>query len=314
MQSWAARKFIDIPVDDARIRWRGFMADDERAVEAMLEAEERRQVRERLARVMKAGRLTGSAFLVMATMEAPLEEPLVVERLREGDLENLLVYDRFDAAVAERDTDPFSPSYGQPLRYRFTGRGAPPLLVHTSRVLRFDGLMPLSVTGWQAYDQDWGVSELVAVILSVLQDAGIAGGIAHLASEASVPVIKLQEFKTALAGQKPEYGLSVDEIGEAISMRRSMYRTLFMDIEDEFERVSVQFGGLADLMDRFARRLAAAADIPATRFWGTSPVGMNATGESDMRNYALRVAAMQEAKLLRRRREVNFDIESHGSP
>ena len=294
VQSWAARKFIDIPVDDMLIRWRTLSGDD---VEPMAEAEARHQIRRKLANAMKAGRLYGSAFIVIATSEAPLFEPLIPDRVRPGDISNLIVFDRFDAAIAQRDRDPFSPTYGEPLTYTFTGRGSPVLTVDSSRVLRFDGIMPLSAIGWQAYDQDWGVSEIVPVMLSILQDAGIAGGVAHLAAEASVPVIKLQDFKTALAGGNTESGLSVAELGEEINMHRSMYRTLFMDMEDEFERVSVTFAGLADLMDRFAKRLAAAADIPATRFWGQSPVGLNATGESDMRNYALHVAAMQEAKL-----------------
>ena len=302
VQSWAARKFIDIPVDDMLIRWRTFEGEgeDEAAVEAMESTELRHRVRDRLSRAMKAGRLTGSAFLVMATAEAPLDEPLIPERVRPGDLLNLIVYDRFDASIVERDTDPFSPEYGQPLRYRFSGRGAPMLSVDASRVLRFDGLTPLSSTSWQAYDQDWGVSELIPVVVSLLQDAGIASGVAHLAAEASVPVVKMHNFREALAhGGKSDDPdeVSPDRMGEEINMRRSLYRTLFLDKEDEFERVTVTFAGLADLLDRFALRLAAAADIPATRFWGRSPVGLNATGESDMRNYALRVAALQQALL-----------------
>ena len=294
VESWAARKFIDVLVDDMLIRWRTFLGDD---AEEMMEAEARHQVRDRLARVMKAGRLYGSAFIVIATGDAPLIEPLDSDRIRPGDLRNLIVFDRYDAAISQRDRDPFSPTYCEPLSYRFTPRSGGTLEVDASRVLRFDGIKAPSLTGWQAYDQDWGVSEIVPVLLSILQDASIASGVAHLASEASVPVIKTQDFKRALAGEPSELGVSVEEMGAEINLYRSIYRTLFMDTEDEFERVTVNFAGLADLMDRFARRLAAAADIPATRFWGQSPVGMNATGESDMRNYAVRVAAMQESML-----------------
>ena len=301
VEPWAARKFLDIPVDDMLIRWRRFLDElDEAAAQAMREAEERHRVQDKLAQVIKAGRLYGSAFLVMATMEAPLNEPLAVERVRPGDLKNLLVFDRYDTSIVARDPDPFSPTYGEPLSYSFTGRGSPTLVVHASRVLRFDGLRPLSVTGWQAYDQDWGVSEVVPVIVSVLQDAGIASGATHLTGEASVAVVKMHNLKEALAqgGQSAEPDdVGPDTMGEEINRSRSIYRTLFLDSEDEFEQVAVTFAGLSELMDQFARRLAAAADIPATRFWGQSPVGLNATGESDMRNYALRVAAMQKAKL-----------------
>ena len=49
---------------------------------------------------------------------------------------------------------------------------------------------------------------------------------------------------------------------------------------EDFTRVAVVFAGLADLMDKSAARIAAAADIPLTRFLGSSPGGLNATGES----------------------------------
>ena len=44
--------------------------------------------------------------------------------------------------------------------------------------------------------------------------------------------------------------------------------------------------------------MAGAAEIPATRLFGRSPQGMNATGESDLRNYYDMIAQMQE-RLLR---------------
>ena len=66
---------------------------------------------------------------------------------------------------------------------------------------------------------------------------------------------------------------------------------------EDFSRVAIQFGGLANLMDRFALRVAAAGDIPATRFMGQSPVGLNATGDGDMRNYIMMVEANRENQL-----------------
>ena len=61
--------------------------------------------------------------------------------------------------------------------------------------------------------------------------------------------------------------------------------------------MAIQFGGLADLMDRFHQRLAAAADIPMTRFLAQSPAGMNATGESDLENYYSMVESNRERQL-----------------
>ena len=61
----------------------------------------------------------------------------------------------------------------------------------------------------------------------------------------------------------------------------------------EFTRVNVPFGGLPDLLERVALRMASISGMPATRFLGRAPQGMNATGEGDERNYAIRVAAIQ---------------------
>ena len=40
--------------------------------------------------------------------------------------------------------------------------------------------------------------------------------------------------------------------------------------------------------------MAGAAEIPATKLFGRSPQGMNATGEADLRNYYEMIAQLQE--------------------
>ena len=296
VQSWAARKFIEIPIDDMFIRWRQWEAgENEAAADAMMEAEKRHGARMRLARAMKAGRLYGTGLLVMVTREAPLDMPLVPERVRPGDLLALQVFDRYDCSVWKRDYDLYSPTYGMPLEYRLTPTwGNVPLPVHASRVLRFDGITSLSSDGWTIYDRDWGVSEIVPAILAIMQDSTVATGAAHLTQEASIPTLTTNASRDAgVAGHDPNEE-TFAAIGEEINQMKSIYRLLMLDQSEKFERTTVSWAGLPDIMDRFARRLAAAASIPATRFWGTSPVGLNATGESDMANYAQHVRAMQE--------------------
>ncbi len=322
-ESWAAKKFIDIPIDDMFIRGRKFVDMDEKAVEAIKEQEKIFKANSRLARVMKTGRLYGTGLLVFMTKEAPLDKPFNINRMRPGDLTNLLVIDRFDCSVLSRNADPFSKRYGSADMYQVNIKHGGAFHVHASRVVRFDGLEPLSMTGWYNYDQDWGVSEIIPVITSILQDGQLASGIAHLMQEASIPVMKIQDFEDAITSNC-DAEMSLAQRAELVSLHKSIYRTTFMDANDEFERNEVNFSQLPDLMDRFASRLAAAADIPATRFWGQSPVGMNATGESDMMNYATHVAARQQKvlpdaydaidKVLMRNAgveaEVNYEFES----
>ena len=122
-------------------------------------------------------------------------------------------------------------------------------------------------------------------------------GIAHLVQEASVWVQKVNFLKEAMSGRQAQGEATVEEIAEMTNTLKGLYRTMFIDKNDEAERVNVTFSGLADIMDRMEMRLAAIADIPYTRWMSQSPAGMNATGESDAHNYQVMVEAMRKEHL-----------------
>ncbi len=79
-----------------------------------------------------------------------------------------------------------------------------------------------------------------------------------------------------------------------------MLRAVLLDAGDgtgpteEFERKATPVTGLADLLDRFCNRLAAAADMPVTRLMGQSPAGLNATGAQDENWWFDRIAGLQD--------------------
>lgn len=58
-------------------------------------------------------------------------------------------------------------------------------------------------------------------------------------------------------------------------------RTAIPIESEDFTRVAVSFGRYDKMQERMERCLAAADDFPTPRFWGASPGGMNATGESE---------------------------------
>ena len=298
-ESWAARKVIDIPINDMFVRWRALQHPQPEALTAFEDAEKRHRVRSRLAKAMKAARLYGTGLIVIVTAEDDLESELLPDRLRPGDLRNLIVTSRFHAAVMEREQDIFSPRFGQPARYEISLGTGQKFTVHHSRVLRFDGMTAPDDDGWEWYDSYWGLPELIPVMATVFQDATISQSGAHMVQEFSIPVVKLQRFHEAIANESrfdPETP-TASQIAESVSQAKSIYRTIFLDEKDDISRLAVNVSGLANLMERFAGRVAAAADIPATRFWGQSPVGMNATGDSDMANYSIKVSDMQATLL-----------------
>ena len=304
VQSGFAAKAIEIPVNDMLEKWRTFDPDaDEAAVKAMKEAEMRHDFRARLGQAIKAGNGFGSGLIVINTMFDDPEQPLDVRRVRAGDLKSLNVYDRFDASVTERVSDMTDPRHGMPEYYHVHpttwGSGsAVSQMYHHSRVIRFDGISPLTMSRWQVYEQDWGASRLIPIIVHLLNDQSIASAIAHLVQEASIPVLSVGGLRDVVGGKLEPNQLSAEEIASTINEVKSNYRMMMLDKESEdFTRVAVVFAGLADLMDKSAARIAAAADIPLTRFLGSSPGGLNATGESDLKNYYQSVASMRERML-----------------
>ena len=314
VESWAAAKFVNIPVDDMLIRWREFIDMENESIELVESAELEFNICSKLSKSMKAGSLYGTGLFIILTKEASPDTPLDINRMQPGDLSNILTLDRFDATVIAKEKNPMSKNYGLPVGYRITLRdaGVGYFNIHHSRVLRFDGITPTSDNSWcSGYFRDWGVASIIPVLTEILQDSGVSKGIAQLVTEASVPVQKIEGFDEILAGQSSEGEMSLQERMERTTALRGIYRTVFMGEKDSFERHDVTFSGLADIIDRNAIRLSAATNIPVTRFWGKSAVGMNATGDGDARDYAMHVAANQAKQLPRPLRIIDAVLEKH---
>lgn len=298
VESWAAGRFINMPVDDMFIRGRSWIDEDEAAIEAIREASNELRCEVMLSTAMKAGRLHGTGLLLIITGEAAIDTPLDMQKLKEGDFKSLLAFDQYDASVKSHYSDIASPKYGMPEIYtispRCAGDDVKEFDIHESRTLRFDGIRPLSSDGWSAgYHNPWGVSELIPALKEIGHDAGMTGAISYLIHEASIPYVKLEGFADSVQGNVAKDEVKPDQIGTRMSVLKSIYRMMFLDATSDFGRVAVNFGSLPELMDKYAARLAAIAGIPATRFLSQAPAGLNSTGESDMKNYAMKVAALQ---------------------
>ena len=310
VESWAAAKFVNIPVDDMFLKWREFCDMDNRTVEVVQEIEKEFKIKTKLAKSMKNGRLHGTGLFIILTKDSTPEMPLNINRMLKGDLANIITVDRFDANIVSKEKNPFSNNYGKPIFYNITMKQGGSFVVHHSRVIRFDGIEPMTDNSWQSYDQDWGVPSIVPVITEIFQDSNVSKGVAHLVNEASVAIQKVTDFEDALSGSDPDT-MSLQQRMEQTTALRSIYRTVFMDAEDDFDRREISFGNLPEIMDRNANRLSAAADIPETRFWSKSMSGLNSTGEGEERNYALKVATDQNNILPEPLQKIDTIIQKH---
>jgi phage-related protein (TIGR01555 family) len=175
-------------------------------------------------------------------------------------------------------------------------------VVHESRVLWFPGV--LASRRHALATQGRGNSVLVR-LWEVIRDFDSGYDTAGtLLQDFSQAVIQLKGLAAIMASPNGKAMLADRLAG--IDMGRSVLRALVIDKEDVFERKPTPLTGLPDLLDRFAQRLAAAADMPVTRLLGEAPAGLNGTAEQDGEFWREKVEAAQTsilqprlAKLLR---------------
>jgi hypothetical protein len=178
--------------------------------------------------------------------------------------------------------------------YRLQGRNGTSLDVHPTRLAIFIG-NAFADEDVLDQTQGWGDSVLVAVFDAIKNADATASNIASLVFEAKIDVIRIPNFMSNLADET--YKRKILERYTLANTGKGINGTLMLDKEEEYETKTTSFSTLPDVLDRFLQIVSGAADIPATRLLGQSPAGMNATGESDLRNYYDRVSAGQEIEM-----------------
>lgn len=309
-QFWAAKKLINIPCDDCWSEGRTFTSDDKAHIDKFEKVWDKYKVEQVLRQADKASRVHGGALVVIMPKnidDAATE--LDIEKATDTDLSNLFVVDQWDVTIIDWQGDPTRLGFSEPESYWVfpaveaiaavtTSEQTPraQIEVHHSRTLRFVGRRANTIRGWRtnARERAWGVSEFLYALDEILRDTMCHQAIAHLVQEASIPVHKVSNFEEAARGKTPAGELSLSQLAQAVNLYKSVYHTLFMGPDDEFDRTSVSFAGIPEIMQQFAARLAAVCDIPITRFLAQSPGGMNATGESDADNYAMVIRDRQK--------------------
>jgi phage-related protein (TIGR01555 family) len=284
---WFARKMVDIPALDMTRQGRAWQAKNNQI--ELIEAEERRLcVMQKVCELETKARLYGGAVIVVGMKDRKHDEPLNYETVRKGDIQWLHVLNRYELDVGNLVRDVTSPFYGQPEKYMVQGATAT-TAVHPSRVIRRLGnRLPDERT---ATESGWGDSVLMAAWETVTNVAAASANVSALLHEAKNDIIKIKGLMQLVG--TAEYKARVIERFELASLLKSNLSTTLMDADEEFERHSMNFASLHEIMKVFLLLGSGAADIPATRMIGQSAVGLNSTGEGDLRNYYDRLASEQ---------------------
>ena len=300
-ESWLTMRIIDMPSEDMTRAWyRLSAALDGEQVHALRRLEARHSVKQEITNALRWARLYGGslALMVIRGEEDRLDQPLDPDLLLPDCFRGLLVLDRAQGIQPSRElvTDLDDPDFGLPLAYTVDleeqGRTA---VLHHSRVLRFIGReLPRMEAVRENY---WGASEMEHIWDELQKRSAASANIAQLIFQANITTLKMSDFGELLNSGTPEQRRGLEDAMGLENRFRTSFGLQLLSRDDTLENHAYSFTGLSEIYEQFMMDMAGAAEIPATRLFGRSPQGMNATGESDLRNYYDMIASLQERQL-----------------
>lgn len=289
---WIARKVVTIPAKDGTREWRRWQAENDQ-IELIEKLEKVLKLKTKTRGAWTRARLYGGGALIMGLADQRLEDELIVEEVKKDQLKFIHVVSKNEISGEEIERDMESPYYGMPKfwkRQANAATGASEIRIHPSRVIPFIGNE--CMTEWEKNQGVWGDSVLLAVDDAV-RAAGIASqGIAALIEEMKYDVIRIPDLASITSNEESAKKLATRFT--YANTHKSILNALLMDKDEEWETKQINFASLPEVLQQYLVVASGASDIPVTRMLGQSPAGLNATGESDIRNYYDHVAAEQK--------------------
>ena len=299
--SWIARRIVDTIPKDMLKNWIKYESDIKpELIDKLYKMERKTQLRKSLLQGLNWGRLYGGAagLIMLEGQEDILDQPLDLDTIMPGDFKGLLVVDRWAGVYPQLELvdDISDPEFGLPRYYEFTDyAGNNTYTVHHSRIIRFVGL---DLPEWEKQAETyWGSSVIEPVFDEIKKRDNTSANIAGLIFLANLRILKMADLGELLAGTNQKSQQDFYSTITAQNWLQSNFGMYVMSKEDEFQSVNTSFAGLNDIYESFMLDLSGATQIPVTKLFGRAPAGMNATGESDSRNYNNYVEQEQEAHL-----------------
>lgn len=289
---WLPRKVVDIPAQDATREWRNWVAD-EKQIKAIEALETALGLQGKVEEALIKARLIGGAAIYMGVdgTGEPHEE-LVLAKVRKDALKYLYVVEMHELSAGPLVRDITSKYFGQPESFQFSPSGAAVLTIHPSRVVLF---VPAPTPLRSLQSSCWGDSVLLSKS-DALRNASLAmESVANLMHESTLDIYKVPDLLNNVGDQ--EWRSLLIQRFQLAQLSKSSINALLLDKNEEHDRKETTFTGIPDTIAQLLNAAAGAADIPLTRLIGSSPGGLNATGESDLRNYYDAVGAWQKVKL-----------------
>lgn len=290
-----ARRIVDIVANDATRA--GFDIDgiDEEQEDKLESALEALSVNKHIKSALTWSRLYGGSLMILGVNDGgTLEDELNLDNAR--DFEFIRVYDRYQATVHVRNTDPASENYGQPESWLIspTLTGTMPYKVHNSRCIILDGAaLP---DRQRSANENWGASCLQACT-DQLTRLGMSHQHANALLERSQQAVhKITDLAQTLA--RPNGEALIKQRVDLVDMVRGILNTIVVDGNEEYSVNNLGISsGVKDVLNIFAEALSAVTGIPVYLLMGRSIGGLNANGDSEQEGWYATVKAYQEENL-----------------
>lgn len=295
--NWVVQNVVGLMVDDMLREWyklKGNIAPEMQ--DALDRVERQTRIRARLNEGMRWGRLYGGAAgLIMIKGQEDLSKPLDLDMVFPGSFQGLYILDRWQGVTPNMEVV-FEGGDPVPESYSITdARGYTVVNVHHSRLIRFTGRdLPYLERVAEMY---WGESEVEALYKEVVAHDNVSANMAALTFQANINTMEIKGLEQLFSIGSGQAQKRFWQVMQAQSVLRSNFGTQLVEEGTKLTNTQYTFTGLQEVYESMALNLCGASHYPMTKLFGRSPAGMNATGESDLKNYYDYVDSQREAKL-----------------
>lgn len=295
--NWVVQNVVGLMVDDMLREWyklKGNIAPEMQ--DALDRVERQTRIRDRLNAGLRWGRLYGGAAgLLMIRGQENLEKPLDLGMVFPGSFRGLYILDRWMGITT---TNGLVMEAGEPVPeyYSITdAKGHTVARVHHSYVIRFTGRELPEIE--RMAEMYWGESEVEALYKEVVAHDNVSANMAALTFQANINTMEVKGLEQLFSIGSSQAQRRFWQTMQAQSVLRSNFGIQLVEEGTKLTNTQYTFTGLQEVYESMALNLCGASHYPMTKLFGRSPAGMNATGESDLKNYYDYVDSQREAKL-----------------
>lgn len=298
--NWVVQNVVGIIPDDMTKKWFTLGGVGPEHMRRLEQAQRRTALRDRINTGLKWGRLYGGAagILLIRGQEGMLDQPLDLETILPGAFAGVYIVDRWCGITPDVElvTDMADPDFGLPAYYQVNSpEGGLVARVHHSRVIRFTGReLPYLEKLAEMY---WGESEVEALYQDVVKHDNVSANMAALTFRANIDTMEVESLDQLFSVGSTAMQRRFWNTMQAQSVMRSNFGMQLVNKGDQIKNTQYTFTGLQEVYDSMCLDLSGASRIPVTKLFGRSPAGMNATGESDLKNYYDYVDTKREGDL-----------------